>query len=282
MKCFVVLSWLAIAVALFARPCFGQGGKVEQGPGYRWVQLKDDVDELALYRGKMQVGNWRVTEQVYRPIVGNAWGEPCKAPFPPPDWAVNVELQDEKPVFNFGIAGEGESTRELSVAHEHIEINGKVASHGECLRTLEKGVPMDADKYRLTIIGGDAERAKVEKDWQDADAYLREKTNVWSVPGDHWSLRDNVSGAAMFSAKGSPTVYFTDAKGTVIYHEDDYQGPSDFQAIRKRVAEYEAKRDPGRFPLIASMGVPPIAVGGMLALGAAGMGYVLTRRKGAR
>lgn len=250
-----------------------QLGKPRAGLVYEWKPAENNTDQIILLANGRQLGNWSIKAQEYWPLRGAGWGPACAPPFPVPEWANWSEPKHEKPALNFGII---ESRRACFEAdrgecRESIEINGQPASRAEAVRAIEKGVPEDGTKGRLTIIGSDAARARVEKDWYETESLkgLREKTLVWSVTPDHWSLRNSITGAPMFAIGGNPTVYYQDPTGKVIYHEDDYHGPADLQAIRRNVEAYEAKKDPGRggFP----GGVPPIywILGG--AAGAAGV-----------
>lgn len=251
----------------------GLRAKKDVGLVYEWRSIAGEPDQLALFKNKTQLGNWSIAKQEYRPLVAAGWGKPCEPPFPVPEWALDDDwVPEEEPILNFGVMQQAMSPRPFAHA-DRLELNGKPAERTQVMRAIEKGVPNDAGKFRLTIIGSDAERALVEKDWQAAPAELREKTLVWSVPSDHWSLRDNVSGAAMFVTTGQPTVYFTDSRGKVLYHEDDYHGPADIEAIRRAAVAYDAHKDPGR----SATGVPPILW--ILGGAAGGAGLILFGRR---
>lgn len=129
----------------------------------------------------------------------------------------------------------------------------------------KKTVPDDRLKLRLTVIGTDAERAAALKDLpQD----LQAKVNVWSIAPDHWSLKD-----MGYQTDGHPTIYLQSPDGRVLWRQDSYGGAGDYEAIRKRVAEYDAKKDPGP----GSGGNAP--VGPLAWLGAAAGALWLATRK---
>lgn len=283
--CISLLGLLALCFAVAAGPrqCWGQSPKT--GPVFTWKKAQSDTDQLLLWKDGKQIGNWSIKAQTYWPCTRSGWGPQCDAPFPVPAWAVVEDdepwwVEDVAPSHNFGIQRPPER-RERETSGERrgavMEINGSPATRAEVVRALEKGVPSDANKYRLTIIGHDAERHKVEKDWVAHAGDLKDKTLLWSVPPDHWSVHDNVTGLPMFTNTGKPTVYVTDHRGKVIYHEDDYLGAKDIEAIRKRVDGYEASKDPGRFYAQAGY-IPPMTFGGLV-VGGLAVGLLVRNRR---
>lgn len=49
----------------------------------RWGATTDP-DQLALFRGTVQIGVWHKVQQVYWPVVGNDWGEATTPPIDQP------------------------------------------------------------------------------------------------------------------------------------------------------------------------------------------------------
>lgn len=261
------------------------------GLAYEWKTIPTNADQVALLKNGKQVGNWHIEAQEYHPVRGDGWGAACKPPVAVPEWAVREKA--EEPIANFGIVLEAMRTDTPRGAHksgERITCNGEPISRAEFHRAIEdgaqdKGIPNDADKFRLIIAGTDDERKAVEKDWAAAPKELKDKVAIWSVPADHWSLRDNVTGAPMFPcAKSGKGVCLTtsadkDGKSEIIYFEADYRGPGDFEAIRKAIEIAEGRAYPGRSggPIL-SANVQPTAIGGAAALAIAAGVYARRRR----
>lgn len=267
-----ILTLAALLVITTAAPA--QCGKVCGAPGaYAWQSVPDAPDQAALYQHGRQLGNWSHDERVYRPFRDGLWGVPCEPPIPPPPAPPEFRRQQsfaqsdaaDSPPKNYGV--------DLSKVGSGYRLNGKPCSRATAHQAVERGIPDDAHKLRLTVIGPDADR----KRFLDAltstpeGAALLADAVLWSVPPDHWSLRDNVTGAPMFVTTGKPTIYLQDAAGRVLHRQDDYRGPSDIQAIRK-AASYDPAKDPDARrgnPLSGLFGNVPLGVwllGGALAL----------------
>lgn len=185
---------------------------------------------------------------------------PTQAPAP-----VILEPEADAPIF-------GVETDKLT-GGPTFQIRGKPASKGAALEAVEKGLPDDKGKLRLTVIGSDADRARVTKDLAAGElAELRARTVLWSVPPDHWSLHDNTTGQPMFAAAGKPTIYLQAADGKVLHRQDDYQ-TGDFEAIRRAAVGYDAKKDPDLRKQSAPGNIPTPA----LVIGA-GLALLLLRR----
>lgn len=183
-------------------------------------------------------------------------------PGPAPAEEAEEELT-ELPIQNFGInldsLGLGPEHRLIHGMHEHA------VTRAEAFELLaNNGLPDDAKKARLTIIGSDADRKPVEDELaKPANADLRDKSILWSVRPDHWSVRN--SGWVL---TGKPSVYMQAPKGStiqvpvtvdgktkwqdavaqgdeVLHRQDDFK-PGDFQAIRKAMPDYDPAKDPDR------------------------------------
>lgn len=234
-------------------------------PRYEWRQHENLPDNSYLYRDGKLAGGYRWSTGNYFAWEGDDWvlaappferpaRAPEQAPAPKPDAGPAVEdygvdvskLNADGPVYWHG--------------EERI-------SRGQALDLVTNGIPDDAHKLRLTVIGPDAQRQQVLADY-GADpemAALRERCLVWSVPADHWSVTK-----AGFFTSGAPTVYLQAPDGKVLHRQDDYKGKEDFQAIRKAVADYDPKKDPDRrkSDTLALGDLPPAAwaFGGVAAL----------------
>lgn len=148
---------------------------------------------------------------------------------------------------------------------------GKWITRAEAFEAVTTGIPDDGGKLRLTVIGPDDARAKVERDLKfPENKDIADRVLLWSVKPDHFSVRDTG-----FVTTGNPTVYCqapADGKepgAKVIYRENDYQGVGDFQAIRKAIANYDAAKDPGRAPAVVPLSMPPmplLVIGGVVLL----------------
>ncbi len=204
-----------------------------------------------LYKGGVQVGAWSHKWNHYRPYnaKANVWGEvsepPVKAPIARP-----IISQVEP---NFGIDLDKMHPREKPTYRDK---HGAEISRQEAFAAL-KDIPNDGGKLWLTVIGSEADRKKVT---DDLPADLKEKLRVNSYPPDHWAVADG------FITTGKPTVYLQAPDGTNIHRQDDYGGIADFEAIRKGVANYDAKKDPDlRKPAAApgSSAVPLLILGGI-------------------
>lgn len=236
------------------------GDSVEsRAAAYRWVAVPQEPDQHALYLGTKQMGAWSAQGKFYRPIDGDEWGEVCEPPHaPPPPPTREDRLRKVGVEQNFGID-------ESKLTGGGYRISGRPASRTQVFQALEKGLPNDTGKFRLTIIGTDEERFPVEKDWAvRADDFkdVWARSLVWSVPADHWSVQE-------FSTRGKPTIYLQAPDGKVLHRQDDYQGPKDFEAIRKAISDYDAAKDPDRRKTTApSTQVPPTAwgLGGLILL----------------
>lgn len=260
-----VVALLAFAASADAQQRWGpRRGPVGSAAVRTNVALKWHVfgDEAALYRGSCHVGSYRFSDALYLPIVANEWSEPCDPPIAPPaplHLATSIQhapcacgpkcngncapdCKCDKAPENFGIDLSGLSNE------ERIEISGRPATREEAIQAFEKGLPDDANKLRLTVIGTDAERKRFEADLAAPEMKdVRDRCLLWSVPPDHWSVQVG------FVTSGHPTIYLTDKSidpatkresGQVLHRQDDYQGASDFQAIRKAIDSYDAKKDP--------------------------------------
>lgn len=208
---------------------------------YEW---RDDMPgQVSLYRDGVQIGAASKGSGVYRPLVDWArghWGEPCEPPVSPPS----------PPAFTDGPLANGVDAEKLA-GDSRYRKGGDPITRETAVSLVEKGLPNDRGKYRLTVIGSPEECAKVAGDLAKPEqADVRDRVILSSFRPDNFLVA-----RAGFVTSGHPTVYLQapepdpNAKSAkVLYREDDYHGPMDFGAIRKAIADYDARRDPGRKP----------------------------------
>lgn len=262
--------------ALSTAQCWGQGRvAVVTRAQHKWVAVPGDDDQVALYFGNRYLGNYSYSGKYYRPIVGNDWGAITESPVKPPcrrcgpgckcGPGCSCDDDENKPESieqNFGVDSD------KLQGGPRYQISGRDVDKGDALRAVDKQaqLPDDAKKFRMTIIGTDAERKPVLDDWK-AKGEPKDRVVLWSVPPGHWSLHDNVTGQPMFVTTGHPTVYLQAPTGKVLHRQDDYRGPNDFQAIRKAVTSYDATKDPDLRKTQSTVPVPAALAGfGLLAL----------------
>jgi hypothetical protein len=188
---------------------------------YRWIVSPDDPGRIYLYRGGVQQGGYDLDRHYYRPFDGAAWGAPCEPPLPPPCFGV---ARDKLP----------DGPRYL--------LNGRPIAAAEAHDIVERGLPDDEGKLRVTIIGPDELRRRVHREIEAHPAFasLRDSIAVRDYRPDHWSLQVG------FVTTGQPTIYCQAPSGRVLHRQDDYAGGADavVTAIRKAKDNYDPRRDP--------------------------------------
>ena len=268
------LLLMTVALFGFAAAALGQwgsGGCSAQVSvdTIEWRELPGDEGRIYLYRNGRQVGGWDYGTGQWRDYDGvrDAWSAPrAQPPAEPPGRVVQ----------NFGV--------DSAKLHggSRFQLNGHDVTRTEALDAIHAKIPEESKKFRVTIIGTSAERKRVTDAYQNVDAHLRERTSVWSVPPEHWSLTDTAAGKPIFRGDGKPTIYFQAPDGKVLHRQGDFAGAQDFEAIRKAVKNYDDAKDPDlRKPLPAP--VPPAPTNALIpgiALLLGLLGYVfITRRR---
>lgn len=196
---------------------------------YEWKEPPKETENgegrFFLWRDGKMIGVWFPDHGHYRAwLGGDNWGTPTTPPHPAPA-KMNFGLDEEK-------IGSGHS----------ITMNGKEITRSKALDMIEKQrIPDDSKKFRLVIIGPDADRKRVADAWGSMDAEIRDRFAVWSVPADHWSLKDGETGETIFKCGGSPTVYCQAPGGKVLHRQDSFGDVGDLEAIRKAVKKYDQK-----------------------------------------
>jgi hypothetical protein len=279
---FTILAFIVAASASFGQ-WGGRSCAVAQSPQVffqapqplQWRTSPEIPDEAQLYRGGVQIGSWCFSEQYYLPIIGNQWGQKQdKAPIAPPPVIVGqkkvtqplvpndpepkVDPIDEIP--NFGVEWD-------KIADHQATYQGRVIPCDKAIELIGKQVPDDSKKFRLTIIGTDAEHKEALLQFASLEPEVKDRFNTWAVGSDHWSLKDGVTGQTVFNTKGNPVLYVQAPDGQVLHRQDD---PKDLpQAIRKAVKNYDQTKDPDlRKPSILPTGsISPqwLVLGGLAA-----------------
>ena len=252
-----------LLVLLGSAETFGQcpGGVCpvpSRAVSYEWREGSEPT-EVYLYSGGRQAGGYSYAQGIYRPWLGSRYGEPSSPPVSPPER--QTIGQDVTPANNFGI-----DTAKLSSRIEPKYIcNGEPCTRETAVKAIEKGLPDDGKKLYLTVIGADEDRKRAEADFPP-DFKSRVKLN--SYRSDHWAVQPG------FVTAGTPTVYLQAPDGKVLHRQDSY-APGDFQAIRKAIDKYDAKRDPDVRQASAPVHLPAfvtpsnVILGGLLAAVAA-------------
>jgi hypothetical protein len=187
----------------------------ETGPPRQW----------ALYRAGRQVGTWLGDKYYPFDAAARSWGAATDPPVPPPA------------ADHFGVEAD-----QLKADATRYTVNGRPATRDQVEQAVRQGVPDDAGKLRLTVIGPDAERKRVLDDWAAHPALqgCRESVLARDYPPDHWAVA-----RAGFAGGGRPTIYLQAADGRVLHRQDEYRGPEQLaEAIRKARPDYDPARDP--------------------------------------
>lgn len=220
--------------------------------GYQWKSRLDTPGQTFLFLDGKQIGAVYDDTGVYLPIVGDEWGEPTDPPVGVPSWVTGRVRASDRVVANFGI-----DTDKLGSGNRYFR-NGQPIAKSEAHRLVESKIPDDIGKPRLTIVGSDEDRKKIERLLEDAGD-MKDKVRIWSVAPDHWSLKDNVSGKPLFAEIDRPTIYLTDSTGRDIHRPVRFKGAEDFAAIRRAVNDYDPKKSPDLRP--PNQGIkPPVEI----------------------
>jgi hypothetical protein len=219
--CLLMMTFLGIAAIVCAQ-C-GPGGC----PIDEWREVESDPGRIYLYRNGQQVGGWDYERGIWRSYDAraNRWGDPMTSP-PVPSPVRNV--------VNFGV----DSSK---LGGRPYQLNGKPATRQEIDAAIGRQLPDDSKKFRLVATGDAAERQRIADAWQPMEPELKARVAVWSVPADHWSLRDTTTGKVIFCAGG---LTFQAPDGKVLHRQPDFTGGEDFAAIRKAIRAYDAAKDP--------------------------------------
>jgi hypothetical protein len=145
---------------------------------------------------------------------------------------------------------------------ERYSLNGTDVTQDKARRLIEgRGqVPNDASWPRLTVIGSQADRQKVQEDFRNSPplAGFRNAVVVQDYDPKDWPVAQ--SG---FVTVGQPTIYFQSPDGKVLHRQDDYaDGPEGLAtALRRADPGYKPGADPDKrkSPAIDLTHIPPLA-----------------------
>lgn len=257
-----VLLTMTVLAAAACGQCWGVPARPAVAAPYEWHHYPDqDSARLYLCRGSAQHGVFDGAGVWYRgcDARGEAWrakeypandgdvqrGQWGSMPIPlPRAWlpkqqaAEPIAAPKEERVANFGV------DRDRISGHERITLNGQTITKAQAAAYLagDARVPNDADLVRLTVIGSDAERAKVLSDLvTDKDLLaLKSRLVVQDYRPDEWAVA-----RAGFFTGGHPTIYLQRPDGKVLHRQDEYAGPVELAtAIRKADPNYQPAKDP--------------------------------------
>jgi hypothetical protein len=206
-----------------------------------------------LLRNGRCVGIWYAEEGCYRAWHGgDSWGDKIgEAPVQVPAHVIAmkakiIEKKAEPDVFGQSAPKDfGVNWPKISKDSKITLPSGEEISVERAIQMIEQNkIPDDSKKFRLVIIGSDVDRKRVTDAWPTVEANLRDRFALWSVPPDHWSLKDLVSGELLYKVGGTPTIYCQAPDGKVLHRQDEFVGMPDFEAVRKAVKGYDASKDP--------------------------------------
>lgn len=144
--------------------------------------------------------------------------------------------EDETAVKNFGVDWN-------KIEPHKISLNGRNITCEHAIERIQSQVPNDSGKLRLVVIGSKDEREPVRRAWDDAPQELRDRVSPWFVSGDHWSLRDTITGELRFVIDGNPTIHLLGPDGESVGRMNRFTSTDDVEAIRRAVKKYDAAKD---------------------------------------
>lgn len=229
----------------------------------RWEKIDDS--QFALMQGKKQVGGFDHSVNIFRPLVNGEWGDVGKPPIDPPAHPLSANRVGGEQ--NYGV----DWSRFLPTNEKYV-LNGREVSRRNALSAIEDGLPNDANKLRLTIIGSEEERRRVLADLLNSSFLngIRDKFIVQDYAPTNWAVAQ-----AGFVTTGHPTIYLQTPTGTVLHRQDQYEGPELLaEAIRKADDKYNGNNDPNLnksspfaipglnalIPALIGIKIPPIAI----------------------
>lgn len=265
-------------------------------PAWEWKSGRD-TDQVHLYRGGRQVGTYRLDLGKYFPFDGNSWGEACDPPSPVPGWAVKTTShcqccnececdtdpcpckQTARPCkqgCKCVAVAKGDLPAKDAMKNFGLDLKGWREEPRQALPLFEGGVPDDAHKLRVTVIGLDEDRRKVLLDLESSP--VKDLVVVNAYPPTHWAVQN-----LGFKTDGRPTVYVQAPDGRVLHRQDEYRGKDKLvEAIRKADPNYRPDRDPDLNAPPLKIDLESLKAWWPLALGAVVLLYIhLQAKKGA-
>lgn len=219
--------------------------------GYSWLKSHEGPNWFMLRKDAETIGYFDKTTNKYRPLVGKdqqgncVWGQEAEPP-----------ITLDTPVENYGIdetkfsGGGGITYQGSKISKEQaIEMlsKGHSGSFGDPSR-----IPDETKKKRLLVI--DQSEASRKRILAEADE-LKGSFVPWSVPPDHFSLKDNVTGEPIYPTDTTPSVIIQEPDGTVHSRNSTDPQPGEvIGALRRANKEYDPKKDPPLSPTMPVLG----------------------------
>lgn len=225
---------------------------------WEWWPVANTPEQVSLFRDGQQYGNWdRSKGEFFRrtePGKFRLHKVPAEANIPSPA----LTADDVANMWPKGGVGElvepkfGVDEKKLSEGVRERTINGKPVTRKQEIEALEGTtkdgvIPDDSSKTYLTVIGSDADRAKVTADIQ-GNPVLKALTCdmlVKSLPPERWELK------AGFETTGTPTIYLqapdpaSPGRYKVVWRQNEYFGALALaETIRDRDPNYNPALDP--------------------------------------
>lgn len=218
-----------------------------------------DEDEIACWRGSVQVGSWRVSDQQYFPRFGpGKWGKPCEPPCAVPEKYVTK-------VRNFGV---DEGKRD---GKEHWRVNGAEVPRETAIKAMDApALPDDANLPFVVAVGLPADQAS------RLVADVGNLARVQLYAADDVMAKDR-DGKQLYT----PGLWFVKADGAAVAHEAQYTGPDQLaEGLRRCDPKWNPTIVPDLSSVPSSGLVPDLAavVGGGAGIGSL-LGLVLAAFK---
>lgn len=214
-------------------------------PASDWRYIAGDPTTAYLFRNGVQIGGY-CNEGYWRDYdpVADSWGPKvyCDRLRVPEHIGKSAKptVIEQAPTQNFGMDWTPQGPAKIT---RHDKHGDREITRATAIKEMAAhDIPDDSKKLRLTVIGDTATRKPVMDQWASVEAELKDRVVAWSVPPDHWSLKDTDTGAQVFKANGSPTVYLQAPGGQVLHRQDD--GVGAVEAVRKAIKKYDADKDP--------------------------------------
>src|SRR5262249_31485838 len=158
-----------------------------RGAPLRWEGWPGDPAQVALMDGRRQLGVWVVAERAYYPRQGGGWGAACEPPIAPPRApcgcdqtcpCVGGECGCNRLSGRCGREGHcgedagaaadwvtrGVETDKVGRGPTYLRGGGAI-SRAQAFEAVQgKGIPDDARRLRVTVIGAEAARGPVLRD----------------------------------------------------------------------------------------------------------------------
>lgn len=244
--------------------------------GYEWRTFADDADQIALWQGGRQLGNYRLSAGAFfRHHAGGGFDEqPSEPPAPPPAWAIRKKCGCSKQCKCLakkcactpqtrcdahcdcqkviggagylepdGTPNYGVEEKKIPAQPKHV-VNGHEVTKAELLEAIgAPALPDDAKWLSVTAIGPQAMLDQFTRDFASAPelAAWKGKVKPKTYLPTHWA----VAGLGYVQ----PALYIQDWTGKVLWREDSYPGAAALaEDLRKADPNYDPSRDPPRKP----------------------------------